>query len=111
MSTMNVQARRASDLHPSGCACGSPRAPGRARFGGNDRREKPGLAVSAPATRLRQLVAGDRVGGTQEMSGHDPLGGLTVTAFDGVDDGAMLHRALVALVTRLAHRHQDRLTE
>jgi hypothetical protein len=58
-----------------------------------------------------ELAAGNRVSGAPEMGGHDPSGGLTVTALDGVDNGAMLFGTLDALVVRLAHGHQDRLAE
>jgi hypothetical protein len=58
-----------------------------------------------------ELVACNRVSGAPEMGGHDPSGGLTVTALNGVDDGAMLFGTLDALVVRLAHGHQDRLAE
>jgi hypothetical protein len=41
-------------------------------------------------------VAGNCVSGAPELGGHDPSGGLTVTALNGVDDGAMLLGALDA---------------
>lgn len=40
-------------------------------------------------------MVGDCVSGALEMVGHDSLGGLTVTAFDGVDKDTMLLEMLV----------------
>ncbi len=57
------------------------------------------------------LTAGDRVRGAPQMARQDPPGGRGVTAVDGVDQGTVFLRALVAFVLRFAHRHQDRVAE